>query len=100
MTLFFGEKNSTAPQKNRENREGEKTKEALFSFVLAGKETKKVNSQKHHYRSIGLPEEEALTKAGFSLLRIKIELFLFVTRKRWWCAFCAQNAQYQVCREY
>ena len=74
-------------RKNRENREGEKTKEALFSFVLAGKETKKVNSQKHHYRSIGLPEEEALTKAGFSLLRIKIKLLLFVTRKRWWCAF-------------
>jgi hypothetical protein len=32
VTLFFGEKNSTAPKKNRENREGEKTKEALFSF--------------------------------------------------------------------
>jgi hypothetical protein len=55
--------------------------------VLAGKEKKKGNSQKHHYRSIGLPEEEALTKAGFSLLRIKIKLLLFVTRKRWWCAF-------------
>jgi hypothetical protein len=48
---------------------------------------KKRNSQKHHYRSIGLPEEEALTKAGFSLLRIKIESLLFVTRKRWWSAF-------------
>jgi len=44
-----------------------------------------------------LPEEEALTKAGFSLLRIKIKSLLFVTRKRWWCAFWAQNAQYQVC---
>ena len=35
MTLFFGEKNSTAPKKNRENREGEKTKEALFSFCFS-----------------------------------------------------------------
>tara|TARA_B100000482_G_scaffold81091_1_gene57893 strand:- start:3183 stop:3560 length:378 start_codon:yes stop_codon:yes gene_type:complete len=57
------------------------------NWRFGGKREKKVHSQKHHYRSIGLPEEEALTKAGFSLLRIKIKLLLFVTRKRWWCAF-------------